>query len=96
MQPRTPDEVLKLVKDEGIEFIDYRFCDLPGLMQHVSDDILRRPGNEESMAAVPREKAKRDLSCGVRAEAIHLADEKQILIERDLRVFPNVSHTGIS
>ncbi len=36
MQPRTPDEVLKLVKDEGIEFIDYRFCDLPGLMQHVS------------------------------------------------------------
>ena len=36
MQPRTPDEVLKLVKDEGVEFIDYRFCDLPGLMQHVS------------------------------------------------------------
>ncbi|MEJ7765527.1 MAG: glutamine synthetase, partial [Acidimicrobiales bacterium] len=36
MQPRTPDEILKLVKDEGIEFVDYRFCDLPGLMQHVS------------------------------------------------------------
>ena len=22
--------------DEGVEFVDYRFCDLPGLMQHVS------------------------------------------------------------
>src|SRR3954452_14450521 len=25
-----------MVKDEGVEFIDYRFCDLPGLMQHVT------------------------------------------------------------
>jgi glutamine synthetase len=28
------DEVLKFVRDEGIEFIDVRFCDLPGIMQH--------------------------------------------------------------
>ena len=28
------DELLKFVKDEGIEFIDVRFCDLPGVMQH--------------------------------------------------------------
>ena len=22
--------------DEGVEFVDYRFCDLPGIMQHVT------------------------------------------------------------
>jgi glutamine synthetase len=32
----TPGEVLKLVEDEGVEFIDFRFCDLPGIMQHVT------------------------------------------------------------
>lgn len=32
----TPNEVLKLVKDEGVEFIDFRFCDLPGILQHVT------------------------------------------------------------
>ncbi len=33
---RTPDEVLSLVQQEGIEIVDLRFCDLPGLMQHFS------------------------------------------------------------
>jgi glutamine synthetase len=28
------DEVLKYIKDEGVDFIDVRFCDLPGVMQH--------------------------------------------------------------
>jgi glutamine synthetase len=28
------DEVLRYIKDEGVEFIDIRFCDLPGIMQH--------------------------------------------------------------
>ena len=28
------DEVLKYIKDEGVEFVDVRFCDLPGVMQH--------------------------------------------------------------
>jgi glutamine synthetase len=28
------DELLKYVNDEGVEFIDVRFCDLPGVMQH--------------------------------------------------------------
>jgi glutamine synthetase len=36
MQERTPGEVLRLMKDEGIEVVDLRFCDLPGLMQHFS------------------------------------------------------------
>ncbi|WP_018156237.1 type I glutamate--ammonia ligase [Demetria terragena] len=30
----SPDEVLKFIKDEQVEFIDIRFCDLPGVMQH--------------------------------------------------------------
>src|ERR1700736_1531677 len=32
----TPNDVLRLVKDENIQVIDVRFCDLPGLMQHFS------------------------------------------------------------
>ncbi len=28
------DEVLSYVKDEGVEYVDVRFCDLPGVMQH--------------------------------------------------------------
>ena len=36
MQERTPAEVVRLVADEGIEVVDLRFCDLPGLMQHFS------------------------------------------------------------
>ena len=30
----TADEVLSFIKDEDVEFIDIRFCDLPGVMQH--------------------------------------------------------------
>ncbi len=28
------DEVLRYIKDEDVQFIDVRFCDLPGVMQH--------------------------------------------------------------
>jgi len=28
------DEVLKFIADEGVEMVDVRFCDLPGIMQH--------------------------------------------------------------
>jgi glutamine synthetase len=34
MQERTPDELLEMIGAEGIEMVDLRFCDLPGLMQH--------------------------------------------------------------
>ena len=30
----TPDEVIKYVKDEGVEYVDIRFTDLPGNEQH--------------------------------------------------------------
>jgi glutamine synthetase len=36
VQERSPAEVLRLAQDEGIEIVDFRFCDLPGLMQHFS------------------------------------------------------------
>jgi len=32
----SPEDVLKWIADEQIQFVDYRFCDLPGLMQHVT------------------------------------------------------------
>ncbi len=36
MQHRTPAEVVRLLKDEAIDVVDVRFCDLPGMMQHFS------------------------------------------------------------
>jgi glutamine synthetase len=30
----TPDELLAYIKDNDVEFVDVRFCDLPGVMQH--------------------------------------------------------------
>jgi glutamine synthetase len=36
MEKRSANDVLKLVKDAGVEIVDVRFCDLPGLMQHFS------------------------------------------------------------
>ena len=39
MKERTPAEVLRLAKDEGVEIVDLRFCDLPGVMQHFSVPI---------------------------------------------------------
>jgi glutamine synthetase len=36
MKERTPAEVVRFAQDEGVEIVDLRFCDLPGLMQHFS------------------------------------------------------------
>jgi glutamine synthetase len=36
VEPRTPGQVVELLDREGIEIVDLRFCDLPGLMQHFS------------------------------------------------------------
>jgi glutamine synthetase len=35
-QRRTSEEVLSLVREDEVEIVDLRFCDLPGLMQHFS------------------------------------------------------------
>ena len=39
MESRNPNEVLDLAKREGAQFVDLRFCDLPGVMQHFSMPI---------------------------------------------------------
>ena len=39
MSENTPDDIFKLVKDENIEYVDVRFCDLPGTMQHFTIPI---------------------------------------------------------
>src|SRR6266851_6823558 len=46
---RTPSDVLRLIQDEGVEIVDFRFCDLPGLMQHFSAPVhqLTEDGFEE-------------------------------------------------
>ncbi|MFL6159328.1 MAG: glutamine synthetase beta-grasp domain-containing protein, partial [Marmoricola sp.] len=31
---QNSEELLKFIKDEGVEMVDVRFCDLPGIMQH--------------------------------------------------------------
>ena len=31
---QNSEELLKYIKDEGVEMVDVRFCDLPGIMQH--------------------------------------------------------------
>ena len=30
----SAEEVLRFIAEENVEFIDVRFCDLPGTMQH--------------------------------------------------------------
>src|ERR1700761_8933957 len=36
---KTPDDIFKLARDENIEYVDVRFCDLPGTMQHFTIPI---------------------------------------------------------
>ena len=33
---QTADDIFKLIKDEKVEYVDIRFCDLPGVVQHFS------------------------------------------------------------
>ena len=39
MEERNAAQVVRLAKAEGIEVIDLRFCDLPGVMQHFSAPV---------------------------------------------------------
>ena len=48
MEQLTPEEVLGMVRGEGIQMVDLRFCDLPGLMQHFS--VPAHQLTEESFA----------------------------------------------
>ncbi|PFG32879.1 type I glutamate--ammonia ligase [Sanguibacter antarcticus] len=37
----TADEAIAFTKNEGVEFVDVRFCDLPGIMQHFNIPIAQ-------------------------------------------------------
>ena len=48
--PTTPNDVRKLAKDKGVQIVDLRFIDLPGIWQHFSLpiedlDLSERPRN---------------------------------------------------
>jgi glutamine synthetase len=34
VKDKTADDIIKHIKDEKVEYVDIRFCDLPGVMQH--------------------------------------------------------------
>ena len=34
MSFKTPEEVVAYIKEEGVEFVDVRFTDVPGIEQH--------------------------------------------------------------
>ena len=36
MAEKTADDIMKQIKDEDVEYVDIRFCDLPGVVQHFS------------------------------------------------------------
>ena len=40
MARKTADDIVKLIADEEVEYVDIRFCDMPGVVQHFS---IRRP-----------------------------------------------------
>src|SRR5690606_10824964 len=44
----NPSELVKYVQEEDVEFIDIRFCDLPGVMQHFN--IPAASFDEEAIA----------------------------------------------
>ncbi|MCD4549357.1 MULTISPECIES: type I glutamate--ammonia ligase [unclassified Schaalia] len=41
----TPSEVLEYIEREGVEYIDVRFCDLPGVQQHFTIPATEFTGN---------------------------------------------------
>ena len=47
----NPEELLRYLKDEDVKFVDVRFCDLPGVMQHFTTptDSSTDPWRERSI-----------------------------------------------
>ncbi|CAM5537669.1 Glutamine synthetase OS=Streptomyces alboniger OX=132473 GN=glnA PE=3 SV=1 [Streptomyces alboniger] len=47
---QNADEAKKFIADEGVKFVDVRFCDLPGVMQHFT--LGQAPGlGDECLSA---------------------------------------------
>src|SRR3954466_5136875 len=43
----TPDDIQRLITNEGVKFVDVRFCDLPGVMQHFTVPVSSFDPTEE-------------------------------------------------
>jgi glutamine synthetase len=69
---KNADDVQKYIKDEGIRFVDVRFCDLPGVMQHFNVPV------ESVDAALFTEGQMFDGSSIRGFQAIHESDMKLI------------------
>jgi glutamine synthetase len=74
------DEVLAFIKDEDVKFVDVRFCDLPGVMQHftVPAKFLRRRLLQDGLSF--------DGSSIRGFQAIH---------ESDMKLLPDVPRLGL-
>ncbi|HJE85780.1 MAG TPA: glutamine synthetase, partial [Corynebacterium amycolatum] len=48
MSFKTPEEVVAYIKEEGVEFVDVRFTDVPGIEQHFT--IPASAFDEDAMA----------------------------------------------
>ena len=77
----SADEVLKFIRDEGVQFVDVRFCDLPGMMQHFTfpvenfgDERLHRRPDVRRLVdpRLPGRSTSRTCSCcPTRRRAVH-------------------------
>ena len=54
---KNADEVLKFIKDKDVKFVDIRFTDLPGVMQHFN--IPARPSTRTSSRTAACSTARR-------------------------------------
>jgi glutamine synthetase len=58
----TPDDVLKLVKDKEVKFVDFRFTDTRGKEQHVTVPVkyfTKRSSSRATPSTAPRSPAGR-------------------------------------
>ena len=100
------DELLKYVKDEGVEMIDVRFCDLPGIMQHftvpvssfgqgVFDDGLKKlvADMAHHLFCIPGKQARRFLAAP--SANAHQPTRRREVVQRDHRL-DTVREAGVT
>ena len=82
----TADEVLEYIKDNDVEFVDVRFCDLPGVMQHFN--VPAASLDEDAI----KEGAMFDGSSIRGFQAIHESDMKLIADPKSAFIDPFRKH----
>lgn len=59
MSFQNADEVKKFISDNDVKFVDVRFCDLPGVMQHFTVPVESFDPDEQRCSTAPRSAASR-------------------------------------